>query len=66
MSSEWKEYANQNTKWHFVTCDNKSDSEVTKRLREEEPAFPFFSWSYVDLANIKYVPGAPKDPFLAL
>ena len=30
-------------RWHFVTFGNKSDSEVTKRLREEEPAFPFFS-----------------------
>ena len=30
-------------RWHFVTYANKADSVVTKRLREQEPAFPFFS-----------------------
>ena len=30
-------------RWNFVTMANKTDSVVTKRHREEEPAFPFFS-----------------------
>ena len=30
------------TKWHFTTVANKSDSEVTKRLKDEKPKIPFF------------------------
>ena len=29
-------------RWHFITLDNKLDSVVTKRLRDEEPSLPFF------------------------
>ena len=29
-------------RWHFITLDNKLDSVVTKRLKAEEPALPFF------------------------
>ena len=30
------------TKWHFVTVANKSDSEVTKKLKSKQPKLPFF------------------------
>ena len=30
-------------KWNFITQANNSDSQVTKRLKEEEPGLPFFS-----------------------
>ena len=30
-----------NYRWHFVTVTNKSDSVVTRKLREEEPTLPF-------------------------
>ena len=30
------------SRWHFVTNENKEDSVVTKRLKEEKPSIPFF------------------------
>ena len=30
-------------RWHFVTMGSNLDSIVIRRLKEEEPAFPFFS-----------------------
>ena len=30
------------TKWHFITVANKSDSNVTRRLREQQSKLPFF------------------------
>jgi hypothetical protein len=29
-------------RWNFITRSNKKDSNVTKRLRMEEPGLPFF------------------------
>ena len=40
-------------RWHFVTISNKADSMVTKRLREEEPAFPFFSWFHDQMLQLE-------------
>ena len=30
------------SKWHFVTVANKSDSEVTRRLKDRKSKLPFF------------------------
>ena len=30
------------SKWHFITRDNKKDSVVTRRLKQEKPMIPFF------------------------
>ena len=30
------------SKWHFVTVANKSDSEVTQRLKKRQAKLPFF------------------------
>ena len=30
-------------RWHFITVANKADSQVTKKLKKEQPNLPFFS-----------------------
>ena len=31
------------SKWHFITRDNKKESVITKRLKQEKPLMPFYS-----------------------
>ena len=34
----------------FITVANKADSQVTKKLKKEQPNLPFFSWSWSAIA----------------
>ena len=43
-------------RWHFVTMGSNLDSIVIRRLKEEEPAFPFFSWFKLFEIYVKFCP----------